>query len=58
VFVKQSPKKPRNYKKGEQKEKLLKNIDFFKTMSSQLGLNFENSDSAIQPLIVGSSQRH
>jgi 8-amino-7-oxononanoate synthase len=44
-------------KNGEQKEKLLKNIDFFKTMSSQLGLNFENSDSAIQPLIVGSSQR-
>jgi 8-amino-7-oxononanoate synthase len=44
-------------KNGQQKEKLLKNIDFFKTMSSQLGLNFENSDSAIQPLIVGSSQK-
>jgi 8-amino-7-oxononanoate synthase len=40
---------------GEQKEKLLKNIEFFKTVSNQLGLNFEDSNSAIQPLIVGSS---
>jgi len=42
---------------GEQKEKLLKNIEFFKTVSNQLGLNFEDSNSAIQPLIVGSSSK-
>lgn len=44
-------------KNGEQKEKLLNNIEFFKTVSNQLGLNFEDSNSAIQPLIVGSSLR-
>ena len=44
-------------KNGEHKERLLKNINFFKTVSCQLGLNFEDSNSAIQPLVVGSSQR-
>ena len=44
-------------KQGEQKEKLTNNITHFKSMSNQLGLNFEESNSAIQPLIVGSSSR-
>ena len=44
-------------KNGEQKEKLLKNIEFFKTISSQLDLNFEDSKSAIQPLIIGSNSK-
>ncbi len=44
-------------KQGEQKEKLINNIKHFRTMSNQLGLNFEESNSAIQPLIIGSSSR-
>jgi 8-amino-7-oxononanoate synthase len=42
-------------KKGEQKNKLLANISHFKNIYRQLGLQFEDSDSAIQPLVVGSS---
>ena len=44
-------------KNGEQKEKLITNIKHFKNMAFQLGLNFEDSNSAIQPLIVGSSSK-
>ena len=42
-------------KKGEQKNKLLANISHFKNIYRQLDLQFEDSDSAIQPLVVGSS---
>ena len=42
-------------KKGEQKNKLLANINLFKNIYRQLDLQFEDSDSAIQPLVVGSS---
>ena len=44
-------------KKGEQRDKLLTNINHFKKMANQLGLSFEDSNSAIQPLIVGSSSK-
>jgi len=44
-------------KSGEQKIKLLSNIDFFQNFSSSIGLNFEKSDSAIQPMIIGDSKR-
>ena len=44
-------------KHGEQREKLFKNIKFFRSMASQLGLSFEQSDSAIQPLIISSSSK-
>ena len=44
-------------KNGEQKEKLITNIKHFRNMAFQLGLNFEDSNSAIQPLIVGSSSK-
>ena len=40
---------------GEQKEKLLINISYFKSIASQLGLQFGISNSAIQPLVIGSS---
>jgi len=44
-------------KQGEQKSKLLANIDFFRNFSTALGLPIENSNSAIQPLIVGTSEK-
>jgi 8-amino-7-oxononanoate synthase len=42
-------------KKGEQKEKLFSNINYFKDCAETLDLHFEPSESAIQPLIIGSS---
>ena len=44
-------------KKGEQKEKLFSNINYFKDCAETLDLNFEPSESAIQPLIIGSSNK-
>ncbi len=44
-------------KQGEQKSKLLANIDFFRNFSTALGLPIEKSNSAIQPLIVGESEK-
>jgi len=45
-------------KQGEQKAKLLTNIDFFRNFSSALGLPISKSNSAIQPLIIGDSEKH
>lgn len=42
---------------GEQLDKLLANIDFFRNFSSTLGLPISNSHSAIQPLIIGNSEK-
>ena len=42
-------------KSGEQKTKLLANIDYFLNFANSLELNFEPSDSAIQPMIIGDS---
>jgi 8-amino-7-oxononanoate synthase len=44
-------------KQGEQLDKLLANIDFFRNFSSTLGLPISNSHSAIQPLIIGNSEK-
>jgi len=44
-------------KKGEQKAKLRANIDFFRNFSTALGLPIEASNSAIQPLIIGESEK-
>ena len=44
-------------KKGEQKAKLLANIHYFRNFSSTLDLPIEPSDSAIQPLIIGDSEK-
>ncbi len=44
-------------KKGEQKAKLLSNIDFFRNFSTAIGLPIEKSNSAIQPLIIGDSEK-
>jgi len=44
-------------KRGEQKAKLLTNIDFFQNFSSALGLPISKSNSAIQPLIIGDSEK-
>ena len=44
-------------KEGSQKEKLLNNINYFKNISKQLSLQFEESNSAIQPLVIGSSNK-
>jgi 8-amino-7-oxononanoate synthase len=44
-------------KQGEQKAKLLTNIDFFRIFSSALGLPISPSNSAIQPLIIGDSEK-
>ena len=44
-------------KLGEQKTKLLANIDYFRNFSASLGLNFETSESAIQPMIIGESNK-
>ncbi|MDB3971819.1 8-amino-7-oxononanoate synthase [Candidatus Thioglobus sp.] len=44
-------------KQGEQKAKLLTNIDYFRNFSSTLDLPIEPSNSAIQPLIIGDSEK-
>ena len=44
-------------KKAEQKTKLLANIHYFRNFSSSLDLPIEPSDSAIQPLIIGDSEK-
>ena len=44
-------------KKGEQKEKLFSNINYFINCAETLDLHFEPSESAIQPLIIGSSNK-
>jgi 8-amino-7-oxononanoate synthase len=44
-------------KQGEQKSKLLTNIDFFRNFSTALGLPIEPSNSAIQPLIIGDNEK-
>ena len=44
-------------KKGEQKTKLLTNIDFFRNFSSAINLPISDSRSAIQPLIIGNSEK-
>lgn len=43
-------------KTGEQKDKLLNNIAFFKKNAKSLDLNFADSDSAIQPIIIGDNE--
>jgi 8-amino-7-oxononanoate synthase len=44
-------------KQGEQKSKLLANIDFFRNFSQAIGLPISPSNSAIQPLIIGDSEK-
>ena len=44
-------------KQGEQKSKLLTNIDFFRNFSQAIGLPISPSNSAIQPLIIGDSEK-
>jgi len=44
-------------KLGEQKAKLLTNIDYFRNFAKSLDLNFEQSESAIQPMIIGESDK-
>lgn len=44
-------------KKGEQKIKLLANIDFFRNFAQSLNLPISESSSAIQPLVVGDSKK-
>ena len=44
-------------KQGEQLDKLLANIDFFRNFSTALNLPISNSHSAIQPLIIGDSEK-
>lgn len=44
-------------KSGEQQTKLLANIDYFRNFATSLTLNFEWSDSAIQPMIIGESDK-
>jgi 8-amino-7-oxononanoate synthase len=44
-------------KQGEQKAKLLTNIDFFRNFSQAIDLPFSPSNSAIQPLIIGDSEK-
>lgn len=44
-------------KNGEQKAKLLANIDFFRNFSNALSLPIDPSSSAIQPLIIGDSEK-
>ena len=43
-------------KAGEQRAKLLSNIDFFRNFAKSLNLDFEESASAIQPMIIGDSK--
>ncbi len=44
-------------KQGEQNEKLLSNISFFKQFSAALDLPIKTSNSAIQPLIIGENDK-
>lgn len=44
-------------KQGDQNTKLLANIRYFKNLSKTLNLPITNSNSAIQPFIVGSSEK-
>ncbi|BAS68207.1 aminotransferase class I/II-fold pyridoxal phosphate-dependent enzyme [Bathymodiolus septemdierum thioautotrophic gill symbiont] len=44
-------------KSGEQRAKLLENIDFFQKFSHSLSLPILPSDSAIQPLIIGDNKQ-
>ena len=44
-------------KDGEQKAKLLTNIDFFRNFSDSLDLPISESNSAIQPLMIGESEK-
>lgn len=44
-------------KQGQQKAKLCANIDYFKQQAKALKLPFLSSNSAIQPLIIGSSEQ-
>ncbi len=44
-------------KNSTQKAKLTNNIDFFQNFSTALNLPIEKSDSAIQPLIIGDSEK-
>jgi len=44
-------------KQGEQKAKLLAHIDFFRNFSQAIGLPISASKSAIQPLIIGDSEK-
>ena len=44
-------------KQGEQKAKLLANIDFFRNFSQAIGLPISPSNSAIQPFIIGDSEK-
>jgi 8-amino-7-oxononanoate synthase len=44
-------------KQGEQNAKLLANIRYFQNLSKALNLPITNSNSAIQPFIVGSSEK-
>ena len=44
-------------KQGEQKAKLLANIDFFRNFSQAISLPISPSNSAIQPLIIGDSEK-
>lgn len=44
-------------KQGDQKAKLLANIDFFRNFSTALSLPISKSNSTIQPLIIGDSEK-
>lgn len=44
-------------KNGEQKNKLLTNITFFKDFAKRLKLNFQESKSAIQPIIIKDNEK-
>lgn len=44
-------------KVGEQKVKLLSNINFFRNLSKELNLPVSKSISAIQPIIIGSNEK-
>jgi 8-amino-7-oxononanoate synthase len=44
-------------KTGKQQQKLFANIEYFKKTAQTLGLDFLASDSAIQPLIIGSVEK-
>lgn len=43
-------------KNGEQRLKLLSNINFFRNFAKSLNLNFKESKSAIQPIIIGDNK--
>lgn len=44
-------------KQGKQQAKLLANIDFFRNFSQAIGLPISPSNSTIQPLIIGNSEK-